>query len=34
VRADFDTGNSAICFEDSRSDRVEFHEHTSAIALQ
>jgi hypothetical protein len=34
VRADFDTGNSAICFEDSRSDRVEFHEHTSAVALQ
>src|SRR5882672_5391650 len=34
VRTDFDTGNSAICFEDSRSDRIEFHEHTSAVAVQ
>ena len=34
VRADLDTGNSAICFEDFRTDRVEFHEHTCAAALQ
>ena len=34
VRTDFDTGISAICFEDFRSDRIEFHEHTSAAALQ
>src|SRR5437870_6710143 len=24
VRADLDTGNSAICFEDDRTDRIEF----------
>jgi hypothetical protein len=34
VRADLDTGNSAICFEDFRTDQVEFHEHTCAAALQ
>ena len=34
VRTDFDTGNSAICFEDFRTDRIEFHEHTGAGALQ
>jgi hypothetical protein len=34
VRADLDTGNSAICFEDFRTDRVEFHEHTCATHLQ
>ena len=34
MRADLDTGNSAICFEDFRSDRVEFHEHTCAAPLQ
>jgi hypothetical protein len=26
VRADANTGNAAICFEDARSDRVEFPE--------
>ena len=34
VRADLHTGNSAICFEDCRSERVEFHAHSSAAALQ
>ena len=34
VRADLDTGNSAICFEDFRSDRVEFPDHTCAASLQ
>jgi hypothetical protein len=34
IRADLNTGNSAICFEDFRTDRVEFHEHTCAAALQ
>jgi hypothetical protein len=34
VRTDLDTGNSAICFEDFRTDRIEFHAHTSAAALQ
>jgi hypothetical protein len=34
VRADLETGNSAICFEDFRTDKVEFHEHTCAVALQ
>jgi hypothetical protein len=34
VRADLDTGNSAICFEDFRSDRIEFHEHAGAAAVQ
>ena len=34
MRADLETGNSAICFEDFRTDRVEFHEHTCAAALQ
>jgi len=34
VRADLNAGNSAICFEDFRSDQIEFHEHTSAAALQ
>jgi hypothetical protein len=33
VRTDLDTGNSAICFEDCRTDRMEF-EHTSGIPLQ
>ena len=30
VRADLHTGNSAICFEDCRTDRIEFHEHVTA----
>jgi hypothetical protein len=34
VRADLNTGNSAICFEDCRTDRIEFHEHASAAPLQ
>ena len=34
VRNDFDTGYSVICFEDCRSDRVEFHEHACAAPLQ
>jgi hypothetical protein len=34
IRADLNTGNSAICFEDFRTDRVEFHEHTCAAAIQ
>ena len=34
VRADLATGNSAICFEDFRTDQVEFHEHTCAAPLQ
>lgn len=34
VRTDLDTGNSAICFEDFRSDRIDFHEHVGAAALQ
>ena len=34
VRTDLDTGSSAICFEDSRSERIDFHEYISGIALQ
>jgi hypothetical protein len=34
VRADLDTGNSAICFEDGRTDRIEFPEHAYAAPLQ
>jgi len=34
VRADLNTGNSAICFEDCRTDRIEFHEGAGAAALQ
>jgi len=34
VRADLNTGNSAICFEDCRTDRIEFHEHVGAAPLQ
>src|SRR5229473_1405864 len=25
VRSDFNTGNSAVCFEDCRTDKIEFH---------
>lgn len=32
VRADLDTGNSAICFEDSRTERIDFDAHASAAA--
>ena len=34
VRADLDTGNSAICFEDPRTERVEFPEHHGAALRQ
>jgi hypothetical protein len=34
VRADLNTGNSAICFEDCRTERIEFHAHACAAALQ
>jgi len=34
VRADLRTGNSAICFEDCRTDRIEFSEHATAAPLQ
>jgi hypothetical protein len=34
VRADLNTGNAAICFEDGRTERMEFHEHNSAAARQ
>lgn len=34
VRSDLDTGNSAIYFEDCRSDTVEFHEHCCTAPLQ
>ena len=30
IRADLRTGNSAICFEDCRTDRIEFPEHAAA----
>ena len=33
VRADLDTGNSAICFEDFRTDRIEFRERAGAGPL-
>jgi len=34
VRADLDTGNSAISFEDGRTEGIEFHEHACAAPLQ
>jgi hypothetical protein len=34
VRADLDTGNSAICFEDGRTEGIEFHQHACAASLQ
>ena len=34
VRADLDTGNSAICFEDCRTDRIEFSERAYATPRQ
>jgi hypothetical protein len=34
VRSDLDTGNSAICFEDCRSETIEFHEHCCTAPLQ
>ena len=34
VRADLDTGNSAICFEDFRTEGIEFPDHAYAAPLQ
>jgi hypothetical protein len=34
VRADLDTGNSALCFEDERTERIVFHDAQAATALQ
>lgn len=34
VRADLETGNAAICFEDGRTERIEFHAHACAAARQ
>lgn len=34
VRADLETGNTAICFEDARTEAVEFHDHAGAAAVQ
>jgi len=34
VRADLDSGNSAICFEDPRTERIEFHPHAGATLRQ
>lgn len=34
VRADLDSGNSAICFEDIRTERIDFDTHAAAAPLQ
>ena len=34
VRADLETGNSAICFEDGRTEMIEFHPQPGAVQLQ
>jgi hypothetical protein len=34
VRADLDSGNSAICFEDCHTEHIDFEEHRCAAALQ
>lgn len=34
VRADLETGNSAICFEDCRTERIEFERRPAAAPLQ
>ena len=34
IRADLRTGNSAICFEDFRTEAIEFHDHSCAAPLQ
>jgi hypothetical protein len=31
VRADLDSGNCAICFEDCRTERIEFHDSAAAV---
>jgi hypothetical protein len=34
IRADLETGNSAICFEDLRTERIDFRDESDAAALQ
>lgn len=34
VRADLETGNTAICFEDGRTERIEFAEHAVSAPRQ
>src|SRR5712692_4569526 len=34
IRADVNSGNSAICFEDFRTEAIEFHDHSCAAPLQ
>ena len=34
VRADLDSGNCALCFEDCRTERIEFHASAAAAPLQ
>jgi hypothetical protein len=34
VRADLDHGHTALCFEDERTERIEFHEAQAANGLQ
>ncbi len=34
IRSDPDTGNSAICFEDCSTERIEFSKQAGAAALQ
>jgi len=34
VRADLDTGTSAVCFEDGRTERIEFPDEASPAPLQ
>ena len=34
VRADLNSGNSALCFEDCRTERIEFPEYSYADPLQ
>src|SRR5437016_4667685 len=34
VRADLETGNSAICFEDCRTERIDFPEYDYASPVQ
>lgn len=34
IRADIHSGNSALCFEDCRTERIDFHAHAGAAALQ
>lgn len=34
IRADLDANSSAICFEDPRTERIDFHEAQGATQLQ